>query len=88
MKEASRSPISPVTFDSTYGEVMQHWGLIRLPWLGQRGRAAAGCARAAAALRCAARTMLSSTLLAIYLTRILAVVICGSGSTCVSVLSS
>jgi hypothetical protein len=34
--------------------------------------------------------VLSSTLLAtgIYLTRILAVVICGSGSTCVSVLSS
>jgi hypothetical protein len=32
--------------------------------------------------------MLSSTLLAIYLTRILAVVICGSGSTCVSLLSS
>jgi hypothetical protein len=25
---------------------------IRLPWLGQCGRAAAGCARAAAALRC------------------------------------
>jgi hypothetical protein len=39
-------------------------------------------------LRCAASTMLSSTLLAIYLTRILAVVICGSGSTCVSLLSS
>jgi hypothetical protein len=39
-------------------------------------------------LRCAASTMLSSALLAIYLTRILAVVICGSGSTCVSVLSS
>ena len=26
--------------------------LIRLPWLGQSGRAAAGCARAPAALRC------------------------------------
>jgi hypothetical protein len=26
--------------------------LIRLPWLGQCGRAADGCARAAAALRC------------------------------------
>jgi hypothetical protein len=39
-------------------------------------------------LRCAASTMLSSTLLASYLTRVLAVVICGSGSTCVSVLSS
>jgi hypothetical protein len=43
-------------------------------------------------LRCAASTMLSSALLAkfctaSYLTRILAVVICGSGSTCVSVLS-
>jgi hypothetical protein len=25
---------------------------IRLPWLGQCGRAAAGCARVAAALRC------------------------------------
>jgi hypothetical protein len=25
---------------------------IRLPWRGQRGRAAAGCARIAAALRC------------------------------------
>jgi hypothetical protein len=28
------------------------WLFIRLPWLGQCGRAAAGCARAAAALRC------------------------------------
>jgi hypothetical protein len=32
--------------------------------------------------------MLSSTLLAIYLTRILAAVVCGSRSTCVSELSS
>jgi hypothetical protein len=39
-------------------------------------------------LCCAASTMLSTTLLAIYLTRTLAVVICGSGSTCVSLLSS
>jgi hypothetical protein len=38
-------------------------------------------------LRCAASTVLSSALLAIYLTRILAVVVCGSGSTCVSVVS-
>jgi hypothetical protein len=37
----------------------------------------------------AASTVLSSTLLAAsYLTRVLAVVVCGSGSTCVSVLSS
>jgi hypothetical protein len=39
----------------------------RLPWLGQGGRVAAGCACTATALplRCAASTMLSSALLAI-----------------------
>jgi hypothetical protein len=30
---------------------------IRLPWRGQCGRAAAGCAHAAAALRCAATAL-------------------------------
>jgi hypothetical protein len=38
-------------------------------------------------LRCAASAVLLYTLLAIYLAKILAVVVCGSGSTCVSVLS-
>jgi hypothetical protein len=42
-------------------------------------------ARAAAALRC---QYCANLYTASYLTKILAVVICGSGSTCVSVLSS
>jgi hypothetical protein len=39
-------------------------------------------------LHCAASTVLIYALLAIYLTKILAAVVCGSGPTCVSVLSS
>jgi hypothetical protein len=60
---------------------------IRLPCLVGRAVGPLLAARALP-LRCAASTVLSSALLAIYLARILAVVICGSGSTCVSVLSS
>jgi hypothetical protein len=49
----------------------------RLPWRGQCGRAAAGCARAAAALRC---QYCAKFCTASYLTGILAAVIFGSGS--------
>jgi hypothetical protein len=59
----------------------------RLPWRGQCGRAAAGCARAAASGWRARCQYYAKFYAASYLTRILAVVICGSGSTCVSVLS-
>jgi hypothetical protein len=62
--------------------------MLHLPWRGQSGRAAAGCARAAASgWRRARCQYYAKFYTASYLTRILAVVICGSGSTCVSVLS-
>jgi hypothetical protein len=60
--------------------------VLRLPWRGQSGRAAAGCACAAASGWRARCQYYAKFCTASYLTRILAVVICGSGSTCVSVL--
>jgi hypothetical protein len=62
--------------------------VLRLPWRGQSGRAAAGCACAAASGWRARCQYYAKFCTASYLIRILAVVICGSGSTCVSVLLS